>query len=588
MIDRRDRDWYMTHLRAAAAAFCFLGLSSAGAAAQQGERDPLSRGFDLERRGATAAAAAAYGEALAARPSDLAALLGLERVLSTMERQADILPPLRAAVAANPRSGPLWGVGVRVWTALGEPDSARAALEHWAEAAPGSDDPYRELGRALLGRRDRQGARRAYLEGRERLGRPEALAAELAELMTLEGRYTDAAREWALATRTMEGYRHTAASALASAPPAQRGAILRILQESGGEAASTGAMLAARWGDPVGGYRMLEAALPEENSRAAVRLREFLEQVTPAESPGAWHAQALALEALAVRVSAAQAPRIRSDAARAYAEAGRPEDARRMLGDLAGDAAAPRSLQSGAATTLVGLLIDEGKFDEAEARLSDLGTVSRTEQAVLTRRVALGWARAGELDRAESLVAGDSTVEGLAVRGRLRLFRGDVEGARQLLVAAGPFAGGREAGAERLALLALVQPIEQAKVPRLGAALLAAERGDTSAAVEGLERTAGELGEGGGGELLLLAGRMEVARGSPEPAERLFIAARNSRNSSAAPAALLELARMALARGRPAEAISHLETLILEYAPSALVPQARRLLDEARGAVPRS
>ena len=579
----------MTLRRAALAAFCFLGLSAARVAAQQGERDPLSRGFDLERRGATAAAATAYREALAARPSDLAALLGLERVLTALERQADILPSLRGALEANPRSGPLWGVGVRVWTALGETDSARAALEQWVVVAPGSDDPWREWGRALLGRRDRQGARRAYLEGRERLGQPAALAAELAELMTLEGRYTDAAKEWALATRTMDGYRHTAASALAPAPPNQRSAILKTLQDAGGEASSTAAMLAARWGDPVAGFRMLEAALPEENSRAAVRLREFLEQVTPAESPAAWHAQGLALEALAAKVPATQAPRIRNDAARAFAEAGRPEDARRMLGDLAVDASAPRALQAGAATTLVSLLVEEGKLEEAQARLGDLGTASPAERASLTRRVALGWAKTGELDKAEALVASDSSVDGLAVRGRLRLFRGDVEGARQLLVAAGPFAGGREAGAERLALLALVQPIERAQVPGLGAALLAAERGDTTAAVEQLERTAGELGfTGGGPELLLLAGRMELVRNAPDAAERLFLVAKDARNSSAAPAALLELARLALARGRPGEAIPYLETLILEHAPSALVPQARRLLDEARGAVPRS
>jgi hypothetical protein len=578
----------VTLLRAAAAAFCFLGLSSAGVSAQQ-ERDPLSRGFDLERRGATAAAATAYREALAARPSDLAALLGLERVLTSLERQVEILPSLQAALAGNPRSGPLWGVGVRVWTALGETDSARAAMDRWAEVAPGSDDPWRELGRALLARRDRQGARRAYLEGRERLGEPAALAAELAELLTLEGRYTDAAREWALATRTVDGYRHTAASALAPAPPNQRGAILKTLQESGGEAASTAAMLAARWGDPVAGFHMLAAALPEENSRAAVRLREFLEQVSPAESPAAWHAQALALEALAGKVPATQAPRIRSDAARAYAEAGRPEDARRMLGDLAVDASAPRAMQSGAATTLVALLADEGKLEEAQARLGDLGAASPAERAALTRRVALGWARQGELDKAEALVASDSSVDGLAVRGRLRLFRGDVAGARQLLVAAGPFAGGREASAGRLALLALVQPIERAQVPTLGAALLAAERGDTTAAVKELERTAADLGATGGGpELLLLAGRMELGRNAPESAERRFLAATDFRNSSAAPAALLELARMALARGQPGEAIPYLETLILEHAPSALVPQARRLLDEAKGAVPRS
>jgi tetratricopeptide (TPR) repeat protein len=138
--------------RAALAALLLL-TSVAGLAAQpRPQRDPLSRAFELERRGATAAAAEAYLEALNARPTDLAALLGLERALVTLGRPAEVLPPLRAALAANPSSGPAWGVGVRVHVLLGESDSARAALERWAALAPGSEEPWRELGRALAAR----------------------------------------------------------------------------------------------------------------------------------------------------------------------------------------------------------------------------------------------------------------------------------------------------------------------------------------------------------------------------------------------------------------------------------------------------
>lgn len=576
--------------RAAIAALLVLGAVPGLAAQPRPQRDPLSRAFDLERRGSTAAAAEAYHEALTARPADLAALLGLERALVTLGRPAEVLPPLRAALAANPASGPTWGVGIRIHALLGETDSARAALDRWSALAPASEDPYRELGRALAARRDRATARRAYELGRERLGRPDALAAELAELWTVEGRYPEAAREWVLALRSQEGYRHTALSALAPAPPAQRGGILDALRQAGGGAAATGAGLAVQWGDPVRGFRLLEAALPEEPQKAATLLREFIEQVTPPESSPAHHAHALALEALALRAGAAQAPRLRSDAARAYAAAGRPDDARRMLDALAADGAAPPALQAGAAVTLVGLLVEEGKLADAEQRLAEVGDgIAAADRAALRRQIALGWARQGDLDRAEHLAEGDSAVEGLALRGRLRLYRGDVAGARAALQGAGPFAGGREAAAERVALLALLAPLEAERLPGLGAALLAAERGDSSAAVAGLQRTAAEVGmERGGAGLLVLAGRMEAGRGRDAEAERLLAAARAVPGSAAAPAALLELARLALARGRPADAIPHLEALILEHPKSALVPQARRLLDEARGAVPRS
>jgi hypothetical protein len=40
--------------------------------------------------------------------------------------------------------------------------------------------------------------------------------------------------------------------------------------------------------------------------------------------------------------------------------------------------------------------------------------------------------------------------------------------------------------------------------------------------------------------------------------------------------------------GRPEEAAQQLEHLILGYPESAVVPQARRLLEQARGQVPRS
>ena len=575
--------------RAALAALLVFALVPGLAAQVRPTRDPLSRGFDLERRGATAGAAEAYREALASRPADLAALLGLERALVTLGRPADVLPALRAALAANPSSGPAWGVGIRIHTQLGEGDSARAAMERWAAISPEAEDPYRELGRALAARRDRATARRVLEVGRERLGREEALAPELAELLTAEGRYQDAAREWVLAMRELEGYRHSTMTALAPAPASQRAGILGSLRDGGPDASAAAAGLALRWGDPVGGVRMLEAGLPEDSVRAATLLRDFLEQLTPPEGAAAAHAQALALEGLAARVPPAQAQRLRSDAARAFAAAGRPDDARRMLAVLAADGAAPAALQAGATVTLIGLLVEEGRLEEAEARLAAAAELPDADRADLARRIALGWARGGDLDRAERLARADSSVDGLALQGRLRLFRGDLDGARTALQAAGPFAGGREAAAERVGLLALLAPIAASQVPELGAALLAAERGDTTAAVQGLERTADLVGaEAGGPGLLVLAGRMQAARGQDGDALRLLGAARAATGTAAAPAALLELARLALSRGRATEAIPSLEALILEYPGSALVPQARRLLDEARGAVPHS
>jgi hypothetical protein len=58
--------------------------------------------------------------------------------------------------------------------------------------------------------------------------------------------------------------------------------------------------------------------------------------------------------------------------------------------------------------------------------------------------------------------------------------------------------------------------------------------------------------------------------------------------TAAAPAAELEWARLLLRRQRTTEAIRHLEHLILTYPESAVVPEARRELERAKGAIPKS
>jgi hypothetical protein len=58
--------------------------------------------------------------------------------------------------------------------------------------------------------------------------------------------------------------------------------------------------------------------------------------------------------------------------------------------------------------------------------------------------------------------------------------------------------------------------------------------------------------------------------------------------SAAPPAAELEWSRLLIRTGRALEAIPHLENLILTYPNSAFVPEARRVLERARGVIPKS
>jgi predicted Zn-dependent protease len=135
----------------------------------------------------------------------------------------------------------------------------------------------------------------------------------------------------------------------------------------------------------------------------------------------------------------------------------------------------------------------------------------------------------------------------------------------------------------------MLQAIEAKSLPPLGAALLQLERGDTSNAVAALETVAAHIGLAGGApEIRLYAGAAARAAGRSDEAERLFRAALEPADGPSAPVAALALGRLLLETDRAAAAVEVLERMILAHPESALLPQARRTLDQARGAVPRT
>jgi tetratricopeptide (TPR) repeat protein len=566
-----------------------LPLCAASATAAQ--QATMPRAFELERRGNYEAAAEAYRGILARNAGDVSALLGLERVLLPLNRSVEIVPEIRAALAATPASAALYGIALRAWGAAEQPDSMRAGAERWARVAPGDEAPYREWGAAALAARQRDAALEAYRLGRARLGRSDALAAEMAQLAASDGDYATAAREWLPAVRRLPGYRVTAVATLGHAPVSRRPEILRILStESDFTARRVESELRVKWGDPMGGLAALEAGLGQARGQGVEALRGLVEQLRQQRTPDALLAQGRALEAIASRVPESQAARTRLDAAQAYSAAGDREAARRMLSGLADDRSAPGAVTAGAATALVTVLIGEGKLSDAGRRLRELRPqLSGEDHAQLSRALVLAYVRKGELDRADSVLGRDSTIEGFALAGRIRLYRGDLDGAVESFKQAGPYAGDRTDATSRTVLLALLQPIEADTLPSLGAALLRLERGDTASAIAELEAVAGDLPAArGGAELRLLSGRLAAARGDPALAERLYREAASKEAPATAPAAELALAELMLETRRTEEAVSQLEHLILTYPESALVPQARRALDVARGAVPQT
>ena len=575
-------------LRTATLTLLALWAAPLAGAAQQ---PTMPRAFELERRGNYEAAVEAYRGILASKAGDVSAMLGLERVLLPLDRSSEILPDVRAALAASPTSAALHGVALRAWAAADQPDSMRAVAERWARLAPGDEAPYREWGAAALAGRRREAALEAYRLGRQRLGRPEVLAAEMAQLAIADGDYATAAREWVPAVRRLPGYRVTAVATLGHAPAFKRAEILRLLAaEPDFTARRLESELRVKWGDPLGGLAALEGGLSQSRGQAVEALRALVEHLRMLRTQEALLAQARALETIASRLPPVQASRTRLEAAQAYSAAGDREAARRMLAGLTDDQGTPGGVASGAAGALVTVLIGEGKLADASRRLAELRPqMGGEEHAELTRSLAAAYIRGGELDRADATLGPDSTIEGFALAGRIRLYRGDLAGAVEAFTQAGPYAGTRADATHRTVLLALLQPIEADSLPGLGAALLKLEQGDTVRAVAELEAVAGALPTAkGGAEVRLLAGRLSQARGDPEVAERLYRAAASKDAPATAPAAELALAELLLETRRSEEAVARLEHLILTYPESALVPQARRTLDQARGAVPRT
>jgi tetratricopeptide (TPR) repeat protein len=356
---------------------------------------------------------------------------------------------------------------------------------------------------------------------------------------------------------------------------------------------STSKLLAAEllvgWGRAAEGWALLDAVLPSDPARSQVLLQRFADRTRVQNTREAILVRAYALERLAQLSSGAASERARVGAARAYADAGDLRAAERLLKDLLRAAPSQDPGVVEAVASLVGAMAEQGQVGEAESRFRQwYGVLSGDVRASLAEALAWGWIKAGELDRAERVLAADSSVEAAALRGWIALYRGDLAGAREFFREAGPYVGSRVEATRRTAALVLLERISLERLPELGKALHALARGDTARAIEDLERVARGLSpQGGRTELLGFAGELAAAVNDLAAAKRLFLAAIEGDSSSAAGvAAELALAEVHAQLGERELAVERLEHLILAHPESAQVPRARRLLDRLRGAVP--
>src|SRR5205809_152661 len=513
-------------MRPSRAEFAVLGLLLVPAHSARGQA--IGQGFDLERAGQYQRAATVYFTTLRGEPTNLAALLGLERVLPSLSRLPELLPAAQRAVAASPGNAALRAVLLRTYVALNEPDSARAVAQRWTAEQPRAEAPYREWAIALEDVHRFDEARQVFLFGRRALGRPGVFGIELGELLERVGEWEEAAREWAAALSEAPAQLLSAASSLAEAPVEQRERIVRAIlapEPKPLERRLAGELLLG-WGQPERAWSVFAPAVAE----------------------------------------------------------------------VAADSTAPPDAQALAQSALVEALIDDGQLSEAATRLGAESRLFEDDRAALRLKLARARIQRGELDLADSVLLADSSVDALALRGWVALYSGDMKEAQEMFRAAGPYAGDRRDATERSGVLALLQQLPGDRFPELGSALLLLARGDSARAVQSLRLAAARLetrGSGGEGraDILLLAGRVAVRLDALQQQTALTLFAEvagTPGKSAAAPAAELGWARLLLRQLKTAEAIAHLEHLILAYPESAVVPEARRELERAKGAIPKS
>ncbi|HEY4322018.1 MAG TPA: hypothetical protein VGM77_12680 [Gemmatimonadales bacterium] len=541
---------------------------------------PMGRAMMAERNGEYADAAAQYQAVLAKQPANLAALAGLEHVLPKLDRRADLVQAVQAAYRADSTSIGIMGVAVRTFAAMGATDSAARYADRWSARASGDEEPYREWSEAALELRDMAQARIAIDAGRKRLG-GHALGLERAELLQRAGDIAAAAAEWVGVVRETPAFRDGAVGVLAQVPVTQRNVVRAVLEKDGSpDARQMLGLLLAQWGDPAGGLASLHGALPADTTAAVLLLRRFYDALRNHQDKPSQLALAGALELLAAREGASNSPRDLMEAAHSYADAGDERNARRLLDQVARTPGGAPGNSTMAATALLGVMIAEGKSAEAERALAALGThVDADEHDRLARRIAMSWVRQGDFARADQVIAHDSSTTAFDLRGRLRLYLGDLSGANDLLKYAGPYDDDRELALERVRLLTLIQAVGQDSVPALGAACLAVARGDTAAGVRDLTALAATLTANGAAEVRTTAARLAIARGDTTAAVALWHAADGKDAPAAAAAARLALAEVAAARGQIADAATLLESLLVDFPDSALAPDARHLRD---------
>jgi hypothetical protein len=539
----------------------------------------------LEAHGDLAGAESLVRSVLEGNPKSLSALLTLERLLVVQGRVQEMGVPIDRLLALDPASVVGHQTRLRLQAQADNVQGIEAAASAWIRAMPRVETPYREIAAVWRQRGEHARAIAVLEQGRKRIDRTDALAVELGDAYHAAGDAGRAAIEWARAIG-----------------PEGRGFLLvqrRLQNLPDGGAQLIPALADQLATPPHTTARLRAAAVLSIDAGLAPRAQRLTAELIAA-SP-ATEREAVLVE-LARRADGAalyhiaswaydELLRQQSDSSAALAIHSRLAELALLIGDTARAAERYRELEKAAAAgspqrrqalaLQIQLTAREGALERAEADLARLRTEypQALELDATAAEVAEHYLTSGDGAAAERVLAGITGPRAAQLRGRLALGRGDLERARDELLSAAPLLHGTEA-TETIALASLLLRLSPAG-GELMARLVGANAGDRTR----------QLREGAAAALTLPArDRTAILDFLASVAERNGLGddadelrrqiVTNYPRAQEAPAALLALARSALARHDSAQqARVLLERVILEYPRSALVPQARQELE---------
>ena len=541
---------------------------------EQGETPEIAKALELEGSRKFREAAPIFRAAMSTRPTPTV-VLGLERIYAELGMTDSLLAPLDTVMTRYPREPIYHMVHLRTLQILRRDEALRAAFERWLRDSPRDAAPYAEYARVLIEMGRPATADSIIERGKVALGTARDLQYQTALLRAAMGQWEPSASAWRGALAREPALATGAGYSLAPAPAAVRPAIRNILSAPPADAGARRALaeLELNWGNAQAAWDALRT-LPKDTTSATV-WEEFGERAMSDER------FALARDALTAAVGVRRTPALALKAATASLRAGSPS-AVFTLAPMSDADADPTRAARDYLPLHVEALAALGRGAEAEKLLAKYDRhLPPGQHARMARLLADAWVRAGDLSRArEALRTAGQDADSSDAAGLIALYEGRLEAARALL------RGTRDQSAEMALVLGIVSRVRSDAAPQLGAAFLALSKGDSATATQRFVDAAARHPEAASA-LLLAAARIQAGRGDAAQAMALWQRIVTSHpEAPEAAEAELEWARALRRSGNVAAAIERLEHLILSAPQSALLPQARRELELARGAVP--